>query len=118
MVGQSEDRRARQSWHIGKEIPIAFVIVTLAQAIGLAWWFGNRTTQFELKLDSAIEQLKEFKVDRYTKDDGRRDQQLMMQMLESLRQSDRELERRVLNCEQMAHIPPPGSTPYTNGNRR
>lgn len=82
-------------WHLIKGIPVALLIGIGIQTGGAIWWFATLSS----KLDRAIEQIAEFKQDRYTKEDGRRDQQLLMQMMESLRQSDRELERRVLSCE-------------------
>jgi hypothetical protein len=90
------ERRQREPWHIGRDIPLALILALLAQTGGAVWWASGLSA----KLDRAIEQITEFKLDRYTKDDGRRDQALLFQMLEGLRQSDRDLERRVLNCEQ------------------
>ena len=97
----SEDRRQlrKEPWHVAHDIPIALIVTLALQTAGAIWWASGVTA----KLDRAIEQIGEFKADRYTKEDGRRDQALLFQMLESLRQSDRDLERRVLNCEQATY---------------
>jgi hypothetical protein len=85
-----------EPWHAVFDIPVALILTIAVQSAGAIWWASGVTS----KLDRAIEQIQEYKVDRYTKEDGRRDQALLFQMLEGLRQSDRDLERRVLNCEQ------------------
>jgi hypothetical protein len=92
----------REPWHVAHDIPVALIITLVVQSAGAIWWASGLSS----KLDRAIEQIQEFKADRYTKEDGRRDQALLFQMLESLRQSDRDLERRVLNCEQAAFDAP------------
>ena len=91
-----DERRRREPWHVGRDIPLALIITIVAQTAGAVWWASGQSS----KLDRAIEMISEFRVDRYTKDDGRRDQQLISQMMESFRQTDRELERRLLGCEQ------------------
>lgn len=96
------ERRRREPWRVAHDIPIALIATLVAQTAGAIWWASGVTS----KLDRAIEQIGEFKQDRYTKEDGRRDQALLFQMLESLRQSDRDLERRVLNCEQSMYDVP------------
>jgi hypothetical protein len=92
-----EDRRRRREdpWHVAHDIPIALIITLALQTAGAIWWASGLSA----KLDRAIEQIQEFRADRYTKEDGRRDQALLFQMLEGLRQSDRDLERRIMNCE-------------------
>jgi hypothetical protein len=85
-----------EPWHAVFDIPVALILTIGVQSAGAIWWASGVTS----KLDRAIEQIQEYKADRYTKEDGRRDQALLFQMFEQLRQSDRDLERRVLNCEQ------------------
>jgi hypothetical protein len=99
-----EERRQRkhEPWHAVFDIPVALILTIGVQSAGAVWWASGVTS----KLDRAIEQIQEYKADRYTKEDGRRDQALLFQMLESLRQSDRDLERRVLNCEQILYDAP------------
>lgn len=101
----TEERRQPRNdpWHVAHDIPVALIITLALQTAGAIWWASGLSS----KLDRAIEQIQEFKADRYTKEDGRRDQALLFQMLESLRQSDRDLERRVLNCEQSVYENPP-----------
>ena len=95
-VYEDHPRPKREPWHAVFDIPVALIITLAVQSAGGIWWASGVTS----KLDRALEQIQEYKADRYTKEDGRRDQALLFQMLEGLRQSDRDLERRVLNCEQ------------------
>lgn len=95
-VGEEEDyrgpeRRAPGKWHIGKEIPIAVLFAVLAQTCGGIWWAASLSA----KIDAAIAQLAEYKAERYTKDDARRDRELFLQLVEQQRQADREHERRL-----------------------
>ena len=85
------DRRAKDRWHVGKEIPIAVLFAVLMQTAGGLWWAASLSA----KIDSAIAQLAEFRAERYTKDDARRDRELFLQLIEQQRQRDAEHERRL-----------------------
>jgi len=85
------ERRAAQRWHVGKEIPIAVLFAVLMQTAGGLWWAASLSA----KIDSAIAQLAEFRAERYTKDDARRDRELFLQLIEQQRQRDAEHERRL-----------------------
>ena len=87
------------SWRINKVIPVPFIVALAAQSLVFVWYFGSQTTRLEMKLDQTSEQIRELKVDRYSKEDGRRDQQLMLQMLEALKEQDRDNERRISQIE-------------------
>jgi len=90
------DRRAKDRWHVGKEIPIAVLFAVLMQTAGGLWWAASLSA----KIDSAIAQLAEFKAERYTKEDGRRDRELFLQLIEQQRQRDAEHERRLTQVEE------------------
>jgi hypothetical protein len=86
-VREFANRRADR-WHVGKEIPIAVLVMLAVQTGGGIWWAASLSQ----KLDSVIATVAEMKLERYTKDDARRDQDLM-----KLRDAD--LERRISNLE-------------------
>lgn len=94
------DRRAipDKHWHVGREVPIAFIVAILFQTAGGIWWAASLSS----KIDNAIATISEFKSERYTKDDGRRDRELLMQIFEQQRQTDREHERRLNALEERA----------------
>ena len=85
---ESGSRRSRDRWHVGREIPIAVLVMLAVQTGGGIWWLSGVSQ----KLDSVIAQVAEIKQERYTKDDARRDLELM-----KLRDGD--LERRIANLE-------------------
>lgn len=91
---QQKDRR-REYWHVGKEIPIALIVVVLLQTGGGVWWAAGMSA----KLDSALLTLADFRAERYTKDDGRRDREVLMLMLDTIRSKDVEIERRMHKLE-------------------
>jgi Tfp pilus assembly protein PilO len=82
------DRRESR-WHVGKEIPIAVLLMLAVQTAGGIWWAASLSQ----KLDSVISQVAELRAERYTKEDARRDMELM-------KVRDTELERRIASMEQ------------------
>ena len=85
---EPDSRRSRDRWHVGREIPIAVLVMLAVQTGGGIWWAAGLSQ----KLDSVIAQVAEIKSERYTKDDARRDMELM-------RTRDADLERRVAYLE-------------------
>ena len=81
----------KEHWHVGREIPIALIFVVLIQTAGGVWWASTMTS----KIDSALVTLSEFRAERYTKEDGRRDREFLGLVLEGLKTRDGELERRL-----------------------
>jgi hypothetical protein len=82
------DRRESR-WHVGKEIPIAVLVMLAAQTGGGIWWAASLSQ----KLDAVIIQVAELRAERYTKEDARRDQDFT-------RSRHGDLERRIVNLEQ------------------
>lgn len=69
------DRRKQEKWHVGKEVPIAVLFTLVVQTGGGIWWLA----QVSSKIDYAIATMQEFKAERYTRDDARRDRELASQ---------------------------------------
>lgn len=85
---QEENSTKQEKWHVGKEVPIAVLFTLLVQTGGGIWWLA----QVSAKIDYAIAAMAEFKADRYTQADARRD-------LELLRSHDNEHDRRLAVLE-------------------
>ncbi len=87
------DRRASddepERWHIGKEIPLAVLLMLFVQTGGGIWWAANVSA----KIDYAISTMEEFRRERYTREDARRD-------LEAMKARDSEHDRRLNMIEQ------------------
>lgn len=79
-------------WHVGKEIPLAFLVAMIVQTVVFVSWFSDRAARLEAKVDYVGEQMRDYRQERYTREDARRDQELM-------RQRDVEHERRLTALE-------------------
>jgi len=94
-VWNGYDRRRKESWHVGKEVPISLILVIFLQTGGGIWWASQMTAKF----DFALATLAEFKVERYTKEDARRDREILQIMIEASIKRDAILEARVTALE-------------------
>jgi phage terminase large subunit-like protein len=82
-------------WHVGKEIPLAVLFTLMIQTGGGIWWLA----QVSSKIDYAVATLQTFQAERYTREDARRDKEIMVQMIETQRQRDIEHDRRLVEIE-------------------
>ncbi len=87
--GDESHRRSTDHWHIGKEIPIAFVGAVLLQTVALVFWIAQLSS--EVKFASA--QMIEFKNERYTREDSRRDRDLDEQKRQTQKLLDEGIQR-------------------------
>lgn len=81
--------RSNERWHVGREIPIAVLIMLAVQTGGGIWWAASLSQ----KLDSVIAQVQEIKMERYTKEDARRDQEFVRMRAGDLERRIGEIER-------------------------
>ena len=87
-----------EKWHVGKEIPLAVLFTLMVQTGGGIWWLA----QVSSKIDYAVATLQLFQSERYTREDARRDKEIMLQIVETQRQRDIEHERRLVELESKA----------------
>lgn len=78
-------------WHVGKEVPIALILAVVLQTAGGVWWLSK----MDSRLESAIAAMVEFKNERYTREDARRDKELVAVLIDQLRQVDLDSRRRI-----------------------
>lgn len=83
-----QERRQQQRWHVGKEVPLALMLTLALQTAGGVWWAASVSA----KLDYAIATMDQFSRERYTREDARRDRELLMQR-------DAEHDRRLAEIE-------------------
>lgn len=86
-----QERRLTDHWHIDKRIPVMLFVAVIGQTAGGIWWMS----QMAAELKTAVSAITEFKNERYTREDARRDRELNEQKLELLRAALREYERRI-----------------------
>ena len=85
-----------ERWHVIKGVPIAVLLVLIVQTGGGIWFLAQLTS----KVDYAVATLQQFQSERYTRDDARHDRELLMQMVDSLRQRDTDHDRRLAILEE------------------
>lgn len=73
-----EERRS-EKWHVGKEIPVAVILAFFVQTIGAVWWAATLTA----KIDELSYQVAALTMDKYTQNDAKRDQALILQRMSS-----------------------------------
>jgi hypothetical protein len=94
---QGVDRRRREKWHVGKEIPIAFVLTIVAQTAIFVW----NASKLDAKVEYVVDQLKQFAAERYTREDARRDREMTLLLVDQMKSRDVDMERRMVKCEQI-----------------
>jgi hypothetical protein len=87
----------RRQWHVGKEIPLALVAALLVQTVGLVWSIAGLYN----RVDNLVQTTSEMKLERYTKEDARRDRDMVNMVIEAQRQRDNEQERRISIMESL-----------------
>lgn len=70
---QEHREQRTEKWHIGKEIPLALLFLMAGQTATGIWWAATQTA----KTDTLIQMVTEYRNNQYTKDDARRDGDLV-----------------------------------------
>jgi hypothetical protein len=78
-------------WHVGKEIPIAMLIAILAQTFAAVWWAAAFSATVTTKLDDLSNQVAALTADKYTQHDAIRDNALMSEKIENVKQQVEEI---------------------------
>lgn len=94
-VEKHRETKSVDRWHIGREIPIAVLIVLLVQTGGAVWW----ASKMDSRIESINEQFKRFDGERYTKEDARRDRELFVQMFKTNEILVTQFDRRMQSIE-------------------
>ena len=67
-AGSTENRRDDR-WQVGKEIPIALIVMLLIQSAGAIWWAATQSA----KMDALTTMVADFRAAQYTQNDAHRD---------------------------------------------
>jgi hypothetical protein len=82
-------------WHVEKKIPLAIIALIVMQTVAGVWSMSRMVGQ--------VEQLKteigEFRAERYTREDARRDKELWQTNVQLLLQQGQERDRRITVLE-------------------
>ena len=89
------NRRAN-NWHVAREIPVAVVLTLIIQTIAGVVFFTNLSA----KVDTALDTLREFKQERYTRLDAERDRALLLEIIGSMRAQHADIYKRLESVEE------------------
>lgn len=78
------DRRSDDKWHVGKEIPLALMLMMAMQTLGAIWWMASFSATVTTKLDDLSYQVAALTADKYTKSDAQKDGALYLQKISDL----------------------------------
>jgi hypothetical protein len=87
--------RRSNTWHVAREIPIAVVLTLIFQTLAGVVFFTNLSA----KVDTALETLREFKQERYTRLDAERDRALLLEIINSMRAQHLDIYKRLESVE-------------------
>ena len=88
---QSKEDRRTDQWHVGKEIPIAMLFALIAQTGAAIWWAASFSAIVTTKLDDLANQVAAITADKYTQHDAIRDQALVEEKINNLKQQIEEM---------------------------
>jgi hypothetical protein len=88
---EAERNQQNDSWHVGKEIPIAMLFAIFLQTAGAIWWAATMST----KLDDLSYQVAALTADKYSQHDAVRDQALIDEKIANLKQSIESIKEEV-----------------------
>ena len=95
---QTEDERQERTntWHIGKEIPIATIVVLVLQTAGVVWWAASTSAEVKFVKEAAIVmQTTQATIDRRQDDEVQRSESRVVSRLAELGQKlDRLIEQK------------------------
>jgi len=76
---ETENRR-QESWHVGKEIPLAMLFAIFLQTAGAIWWAATMSA----KLDDLSYQVASLTADKYSQKDAERDKELISEKIRNI----------------------------------
>lgn len=79
--------QTKESWHVGKEIPIAMLFAIFVQTAGAIWWAATLSA----KMDDLSFQVASLTAEKYTQHDAIRDQALIAEKIDNINRRIEEL---------------------------
>lgn len=92
------DTKLPQKWHVGKEVPVATIVVLLIQTAGVIWWAASTSAKVDYVKESQLaQQIIQNSVDRKQDDDARRAEDRLITQLDKINTKiDKLIESRTL----------------------
>lgn len=79
-----ETNNLPSAWQVDRKIPIAMLFGVMCQLFYSVWWASSFSAVVNSKLDTVASQIYELKAEKYTREDARRDQALIMLHIEGM----------------------------------
>lgn len=90
-----QEVRKDESWHVGKEIPLAMLFAVLIQTMAAVWWAASFSATITGKLDNLSYQVASLTADKYSQHDAARDFALIEEKLRSTTQDINQLKEDI-----------------------
>lgn len=86
-----EDRK----WHLQRDFPLSVIATLIIQTAAMVWSVSSLYS----RVDTLVESFREMKSERYSREDARRDKELIGALMQSMQQRDIDIERRISALE-------------------
>lgn len=75
----------RRKWYIGKEIPVATLLVLAVQTAGVVWWAASTSARVDYMKEAAVaSQIVQTAIDRRQDDDAQRQENRVLVQLDKI----------------------------------
>jgi uncharacterized membrane protein (DUF106 family) len=98
-VEQEEHKQDDRKWHLQREFPLSIILTLGIQTFAMIWSVSSLYS----RVDTLVDAFKEMKAERYSREDARRDKEILLTMMQALTQRDADIERRVTTLEARDH---------------
>ena len=98
-MSEQQDFPPKERWHVGKEIPLTLIFAILVQTLLLTSWLSGQLSDIRNNVTFMRERVDELRVERYTRTDAARDQELMQAREQANARAIEDHERRLREIE-------------------
>ena len=85
MSTEDQEKERTKQWHIGKEIPIAVIVVLVIQTAGVIWWAASTSVKVEfMKEANVASQIVQTSIDRRQDDEAKRSEDRVLVQLDKI----------------------------------
>ncbi len=75
----------RRKWHVGREIPVATLLVLVMQTAGVVWWAASTSARVDYMKEAAVtSQIVQAAIDRRQDDDSQRSEARIIVQLDRI----------------------------------
>ena len=90
-----EQAHQEERWTLDKHIPLTLLAGMLLQTVFFTFWLSSNLSELRSELKQTSSRIEEIWRDRYTKEDARRDTEIMKNKDENMARQIEDIERRL-----------------------